>query len=272
MSITSSVRVFAYCVTALIMFLVIFMGLYFSFHFLGISKESSMAISFFGSITFTIIGIFGTVYDSIKQDKILEREANDLTDLISKHFSALCRNLDRAVVKNDYGAIRIDKRELEIEDFLSSVSFNPVTMRKRGTLYPFFYEWIRILSEKERMNGFDSTSFPQGGLEFEFWVAESLQKFGWETKLTTGSGDQGVDIIASRDGVKLAIQCKRYQGKIGNKAVQEIVAGSKYHDARFALVITNSEYTSSAKSLAKVHGVHLLHVNDIPNIKSIFNL
>ena len=48
-----------------------------------------------------------------------------------------------------------------------------------------------------------------------------------------------------------AVQCKLYQGKVGNSAVQEAVAGKSYYDCDEAMVITNSVFYPGAIALAK---------------------
>ena len=47
------------------------------------------------------------------------------------------------------------------------------------------------------------------GHEFEHYCAELLRKKGFiEVEVTKGSGDYGADILAEKDGVTYAIQCK----------------------------------------------------------------
>ena len=53
-------------------------------------------------------------------------------------------------------------------------------------------------------------------------------------------------IIAEKDNIKIVIQTKCYHNVVGNKAIQEAVAGMKYYDADKAMVITNSTFTRSA--------------------------
>ena len=104
---------------------------------------------------------------------------------------------------------------------------------------------------------------PRNGHAFEEWVAGRLEAQGWRAHVTAGSGDQGIDIIARRKGRKIGIQCKRYDGAVGNKAVQEAFSGRAYHRVDTAVVITTGHYTESAKALSRRTGVHLLHVRDI---------
>jgi HJR/Mrr/RecB family endonuclease len=58
------------------------------------------------------------------------------------------------------------------------------------------------------------------GSEFETYVARILQQHGWRVSSTPTTGDQGVDVIASKNGRKVVIQAKRYSASVGNHAVQ----------------------------------------------------
>lgn len=109
----------------------------------------------------------------------------------------------------------------------------------------------------------------QGGSpkDFEYWCSDRLKAEGWRTKLTPPTGDQGVDIIAEKNGISVAIQCKMYSSSsVGNQAVQQVHAGASHHRTHYAAVITNSKYTNSAKQLSKSTGVILLNHNEIPEI------
>ena len=72
-----------------------------------------------------------------------------------------------------------------------------------------------------------------------------------------GSGDQGVDIIAEKDGLRYAIQCKCYASNLGNTPVQEVHAGKGYYNCHVAAVLTNRYFTTGAKELAEKCGVLL---------------
>ena len=54
------------------------------------------------------------------------------------------------------------------------------------------------------------------GREFEQYCVDLLREHDFlEVEVTKGSGDYGVDILAQKDGVSYAIQCKRYDGPVG---------------------------------------------------------
>ena len=90
------------------------------------------------------------------------------------------------------------------------------------------------------------------GHEFEYYCAELLRKCGFqEVEVTRGSGDYGIDILAERDGVTYAIQCKCYSAPVGVKAVQEAYAGRDYYDCMVGAVLTNQYFTQPAVEAAK---------------------
>ena len=90
------------------------------------------------------------------------------------------------------------------------------------------------------------------GRDFEFFCADLLEKRGFlEVEVTKGSGDNGVDILAEKDGVTYAIQCKRYEEPVGVKAVQEAYAGRDYYDRMVGVVMANQYFTKNAVDMAK---------------------
>ena len=107
------------------------------------------------------------------------------------------------------------------------------------------------------------------GLKFENLCFQKLRAQGWEVKQTPVSGDQGVDLIASMNDLRLCIQCKDHQKAIGNKAVQEVYAGKKYWLGTHSILISRSGFTKSAQKLAASSGVILINEFEIENIKNI---
>lgn len=96
------------------------------------------------------------------------------------------------------------------------------------------------------------------GSEFEQFCADVLRKNGFHNvNLMGGSGDQGVDIIATKKKLQYAVQCKCYSNNLGNTPVQEVFAGKAYYECDVAAVMTNSYFTAGAIELASSTGVLL---------------
>lgn len=95
------------------------------------------------------------------------------------------------------------------------------------------------------------------GHEFEEFVASLFSKMGYSVQITKASGDQGIDVIATRNDTTIGIQCKCYGDKVGNTAVQEVVAGKNYYNCNKVMVISNNYFTPSAVKLAAANNVIL---------------
>ena len=90
------------------------------------------------------------------------------------------------------------------------------------------------------------------GHDFEYYCADLLKERGFlDVEVTKGSGDFGVDILAEKDGVTYAIQCKCYSAPVGVAAVQEAYAGRDYYDRMVGAVLTNQYFTAPAVEAAK---------------------
>ncbi len=96
------------------------------------------------------------------------------------------------------------------------------------------------------------------GVEFERYVAAVLRGLGYAVELTRATGDFGVDLIVTRDGIRTAVQCKRQSRVVNGAAVQQVVAGAAVHDCSATMVVSNHRYTRAAEQLAEVHGCTLV--------------
>ncbi|MEE3064025.1 MAG: restriction endonuclease [Actinomycetota bacterium] len=96
------------------------------------------------------------------------------------------------------------------------------------------------------------------GIAFEQYVAARLGRAGWRVGTTPAAGDYGVDLIAEKDGRRVAIQCKRYGKPVGVAAVQQVVSGARHHGCTRSIVVSNQQFTAAAKQLAHTHGCQLI--------------
>lgn len=96
------------------------------------------------------------------------------------------------------------------------------------------------------------------GVEFEEFVAAQLRTRGWGVTHTASTGDYGVDLIARKDGTRIAVQCKRLARDVGVAAVQQVVAGARHHRCTQAVVVTNQTFTKAARQLASTHRCRLV--------------
>lgn len=134
-----------------------------------------------------------------------------------------------------------------------------------GAAYLIFLliRWMVGLRSPLGNINFDSMN----GQEFENFCAKVLRNNGFSSvAITQGSGDHGIDILANKNGMKYAIQCKCYSDNVGNKAVQEAYSGKAIYRADIAVVMTNRYFTKQAQSDARSLSVQLWDRNKLKNL------
>ena len=105
------------------------------------------------------------------------------------------------------------------------------------------------------------------GPEFEEYLAAHFDNLGYKVEHIGQTGDYGADLILYRDGVSIVVQAKRYQDKVGVKAVQEVISAKEYYECDSAMVVTNSYFTPNAIQMATQCNVELW---DRENIRKRF--
>lgn len=116
------------------------------------------------------------------------------------------------------------------------------------------YRAIRRMNQDHGHTDFRKMS----GVDFENYVGGLLIGSGFNVFGTPKTGDQGADLIATKDGRTYVVQVKKYTNPVGNTAVQEVVAARSYYNGDVGVVITNSTFTPQAKKLAEKNNVMLI--------------
>lgn len=121
------------------------------------------------------------------------------------------------------------------------------------TAVVLFFIWFGFFMARRFRERFRSRELDEmEGHDFEYFCADLLEQNGFiDVEVTKGSGDYGVDVLAEKDGVTYAVQCKRYDGPVGVKAVQEAYAGRDYYDRMVGAVMTNQYFTEPAVAAAR---------------------
>ncbi|MBQ2768053.1 MAG: restriction endonuclease [Clostridia bacterium] len=167
----------------------------------------------------------------------------------------------------------------EIENRMSEINHFKVLpiagTKEKSAAYNFLFQYVSDIKnikvdmnifeddkENQRMHNFIESKMKEidfmSGIEFENEAKMILKEIGFSNvNLTKMSGDCGADILAEKDYATYVIQCKRYETKVGNDAVQQVYAAKKYYDKDIAVVITNSHYTEAAKMMAEQMSVRL---------------
>lgn len=190
----------------------------------------------------------------------IEREEN----VISEEMLGPQHNNKRACCANFYDEIQVYK-EYYSEETLTYAMDAYYRLCGEADIAPLIEEGFDRYQSDATLRGYSSTApdiiyavDSMEGYEFEEFCAELLRKNGFEDVIKTkSSGDQGVDIVAKKDGIKYAVQCKCYSSDIGNKPIQEVYTGKRYYNCQVAAVMTNRSFTTGAIKAAEATGVLL---------------
>lgn len=184
---------------------------------------------------------------------------------IAEYQEALSIKRRQTEFLGDYGELDNEKWIKEIFRFIQR---NPTVDQAVRKLHAATKEagldvnWIATVAERINEQIEPATCLPvvvaSDGVAFENACLIDLQNLGWSATLTPPTGDQGVDILAKKNGISVAIQCKNYRAPVGNGAIQEVHAGKAFYEADVAVVVSLSSYTQSASLLAKKLRVLLL--------------
>src|SRR5919202_903268 len=125
-----------------------------------------------------------------------------------------------------------------------------------GTLWIAWRLWrrLRTPTARELAKRFEAVR-SMCGAQFEVFTADLFRAMGHQVVVLGGAGDQGVDVIVTQRGERVAVQCKNYKKAVGNTPVQEVFAGARHHRCARACVVAPGGYTKGATDLARSTGV-----------------
>jgi len=114
------------------------------------------------------------------------------------------------------------------------------------------------------------------GYEFEHFVADVWAKRGWNTSVTDGSNDNGVDIVATRDGLfaeKHLIQAKKFADtSVSSPDIQKYASLHLNSDVDAVVVVTTSDFSGPAEEIAEKRNVKLVDGAEIQRLVREMNL
>jgi restriction system protein len=96
------------------------------------------------------------------------------------------------------------------------------------------------------------------GTDFERLCYLYFEDNGFKPESTRVSGDHGVDLVINdpNDGMKIAVQCKRWKDKaVGNNDLIKLYGGKRAYKCMGTLFITTSSYTKAAKDYSESVGM-----------------
>lgn len=212
-----------------------------------------------------------------KEREIKEQEiAGKAKAIIKAHAAILYRKKQQKIRRDDYGNTFDSDWRKEKDYFFNAVTMPQLKKYYRSDETEFFTPYLndgfieQALETYAHEHSADEIDIHSlNPIDFEAHCAALLNKAGWSTTMTRGSGDQGIDILGEINGLKAVFQVKKSSSLIGNKAVQEALAGKAFAGANIAFVVSNAGFTHSAQQLANASGVKLMHYSELSKIKIV---
>lgn len=149
-------------------------------------------------------------------------------------------------------AIFADKAITEVKNYISP----PAVQDKRTSSSDLRSQFAQYGGTEAELLTIDLME----GHDFEYWCAQLLTDLGYtNVTVTQASGDHGVDVLAVKDGIKYAVQCKCYAKDLGNGPIQEVNSGKNMPEYRchVGAVMTNRYFTPGAVAEAEANNVLL---------------
>lgn len=210
-----------------------------------------------------------------KYEEYIHRDALRIIDMV---FSFDKENI-KNVVFNGYvntlnPATGCDEDFVVLSVKVSQEEFLKINLEKvtpKLCLEAFNYRFVKNLSKIKAIVPFETSmdneksilsleniDLDMNGYEFEDISKELLMADGFiNVQVTSSSGDFGADVIAYKNEVKYAIQCKKYSQPVGVKAIQEVMGSKSIYGCHVAVVLTNNTFTPQARKLAEQNNVLL---------------
>jgi restriction system protein len=197
----------------------------------------------------------------------VERE---LRAFLEKHLRTLALKKRQLTTTDAYGIEDNSKWMDEKSYFINKAVLPHLSEKPTPNEIDAFVQLVEDRATALNIILYPSEDYNQGmeSVQFEHFCAQIAHRVGWNARVTQGSGDQGIDVIANNSTHKVVLQCKKHTHPVGNKAVQEIVAGKHFENADFAAVVSNARFTPAARQLASSAGVALLHHTELEHYLS----
>lgn len=95
--------------------------------------------------------------------------------------------------------------------------------------------------------------------DFEVLVSETYRMLGFRVQHMGQSGDHGVDVeLRTREGGFWVVQCKRYNGSVGESVVRELYGTMIAEKADRAVLVTTAEITGPAREWVRGKPIDLV--------------
>ena len=108
-----------------------------------------------------------------------------------------------------------------------------------------------------------------GGIQFERELGKLFRAQGYNVKSTPVSGDQGVDLILTKNGKITVVQCKAHKSPIGPSVARELFGSMHHFKADSAILACTGGFTDGVIKFARGKPIRLISAWDIARMAEV---
>ena len=184
-----------------------------------------------------------------------------ITERTSRYMQVLSRKFVQLTYMDEYDTREYSSFFSELDRFMGKI-IPELNDDQRVVARNIISEMVEMYAS-DPINNIIRIDPDMNPLDYERYCANVFLQAGWTINMTPKTGDQGADIVINSDELTAVVQCKLYSQPVGNGAVQEVIAAREYYQAPIAIVVSNATFTTSARQLAAIANVVLMHHNEI---------
>jgi hypothetical protein len=180
---------------------------------------------------------YGPVYGPIYQSAYKAAQTALTPEEVARRKSAW--NAEWAAARDGYIAEKAAQHAASIAEAAARKAALEIEMRKRSY-------WSAL-----------------DGWAFERSTADVLSKHQFNAVVTSGSGDGGIDIEVTRNGLKGIVQCKAHAAPVGPHVVRDLYGVIHHYGADFGIVVSYGGFTQGAVGFAANKPIFFVDVSDL---------
>lgn len=100
-------------------------------------------------------------------------------------------------------------------------------------------------------------------IDFERFVGDLFEHMGYTVQTTARTGDEGIDLYLRKGNKTAIVQCKRYDGTVGQSVVRDLRGAMVHSGADEAYLVTTGTFSLPARSWATSESIHLIDGNEL---------
>lgn len=179
---------------------------------------------------------------------VFRRYRNQLT---RAERARLDNTIDNALFKADRYALSLaPEQRARLEDDLEAVKASVREGRERA-------ERLRNQAKRADLKLAQLASLTPEG--FEEFVAEVFEAMGYQVERVGGTGDEGADLVARRDGMRAVIQCKYHaRGVVGSPELQKFLGTIHHTRSHKGFFVTTRTFSLAAEKFVAEHPIELI--------------